>query len=156
MDNYNPSPDKQTATQQQQQIDNPDLNKQKNILIVEDDSLLRDLYSELISSAGYLVDTAVDGEVALQKLRQNTYDLVLLDILIPKLNAMDVLTRLKADPEAKGQKRIYFMTNLAQESLYSEAKELGVSGVIIKSEHNPEEFLQKVQTALSDNNATMN
>lgn len=65
-------------------MDNPTLPIKKRILVVEDDEFLRDFYHELLDSDGYLADVAADGDEGLAKIKQGGYDLVLLDIMLPK------------------------------------------------------------------------
>ena len=59
-------------------------NKGKKVLIVEDDQFLREFYQELLQSTGLLIDVAADGDTASQKIYQGGYDLIMLDIMLPK------------------------------------------------------------------------
>lgn len=67
----------------------------KHILAVDDESDIRTIIEALLTSKGYKVDTAVDGEDALVKLNQGAYDLVILDIMMPKLDGYGVLEELR-------------------------------------------------------------
>ena len=64
--------------------------EKKRILIVDDDTEIRDLLEFDISSSGYFVDTACDGMEGLNKALNNKYDLILLDVMMPKMNGFDV------------------------------------------------------------------
>lgn len=119
---------------------------QKRILIVEDDNFLREIYVDTLSGEGFYIETAVDGEQALEKIKKGTWDLVLLDIIMPKFDGLEVLRRLKSDPLFKAPK-IIFLTNLDKDEEIKEALKLG-DGYFIKSQLNPQEFLEKVKSNL--------
>jgi len=71
------------------------MNEKKRILIVDDDTEIRELLEFDISSSGYFVDTAVDGMDGLNKILNNKYDLILLDVMMPKMNGFDVCKNLR-------------------------------------------------------------
>ena len=62
-----------------------------NILVVEDDKPISDLIKMSLKRVGYLCDTALDGEIAIDKINEKTYDLILLDIMLPKVNGFEIL-----------------------------------------------------------------
>ena len=117
------------------------------ILIVEDDVLLSRMYVTIFTSKSYEVDTAADGQEALDKARLNKPTLILLDIMMPKLNGMEVLQKLKADPELKDVP-VIILTNLAGDSDVQNALKLGAVRYIIKSEHKPKEVEEIVHSIL--------
>ena len=67
----------------------------KNILVVDDDDEIRDLLEFDVAQSGYFVDTAKDGMEGLNKALNNTYDLILLDVMMPKMNGIETLENLK-------------------------------------------------------------
>lgn len=69
----------------------------KRILVVDDQKEIRDLLSKLFLSYGYEVDTAEDGEIAIEKVRQNPYDLLVIDYMMPRMNGIDLLKILKRE-----------------------------------------------------------
>jgi len=71
------------------------MNEKKRILIVDDDTEIRELLEFDIASSGYFVDTAVDGMDGLNKILNNKYDLILLDVMMPKMNGFDVCKNLR-------------------------------------------------------------
>ena len=71
------------------------VNTSKRILIIDDDDQIRDLLEFDISSSGYIVDTASDGEEGLKKALENHYDLILLDVMMPKMNGYDVCKNIR-------------------------------------------------------------
>lgn len=106
------------------------------ILVVEDDLYLRELYAETLANEGYTVDTAADGEEGLKKVVEGGYDLVLMDIILPKMNGLDILRKAQADPAAKPNKHTVFLTNLDKEEQIKEAMLLG-DAYWIKSQMTP-------------------
>ncbi|KKS81670.1 MAG: Sigma-54 dependent DNA-binding response regulator [Candidatus Wolfebacteria bacterium GW2011_GWC1_43_10] len=120
----------------------------KRILIVDDDVYLRELYSELLISDTIHVDTAIDGQDGLTKASQGGYDLILLDVMMPKLDGLQVLTALKASPPATANGPIYLLTNLAHEPVVEEALKHGAAGFLVKSDLTPQQFVEQAQQFL--------
>lgn len=120
------------------------MTKKPKILLVEDEQLLRDIYKETLTEAGYNIDVAAEGDSALEKMSAGGYDLVLLDIMLPNKDGKQIMEALKQTPPQKPNKVVVYMTNLSQDSLINHREELGVSGYIIKSDVTPDEFLEKV------------
>lgn len=121
----------------------------KKILIVEDDQFLREFYQELLLEEGYLIDVAADGEVGLEKIRNNDYDLVLLDIMLPKKDGLQVLRDLKVTPAKTPNLKIVNLTNLGQDTVIKECFDLGAQGYLIKSALNPDQVLIEVKNYLT-------
>lgn len=118
----------------------------KKVLIVDDDQYIRELYEEVLRNEGCTVETAVDGLDGLQKLQQGGYDLVLLDVMMPHLDGLEVLEKLKADPNQVTNGPIIFVTNLSHDQVAKDALNKGAASYIIKTDYTPEqlvEFLQK-------------
>ena len=118
------------------------------ILLVEDDLFIRDIYSEVLKGEKFEVELAKDGEEGLQKIRQDNWDIVLLDVIMPKMTGIDVLRELKNDTQHKYAKHIILMTNT------EETKELEtISGMyddfILKSAITPGDLLEKINQYLS-------
>ena len=121
----------------------------KKILIVEDDQFLREFYQELLIGEGYLVDVAPDGEMGLSKIQNNDYHLVLLDIMLPKKDGIQVLKDLKLNPPKTANLTIVNLTNLGQDAIIKQCFDLGAKGYLIKSALNPDEVLQEVKSFLA-------
>lgn len=128
-------------------------NQQKKILIVEDDQFLREFYQELLTAEGYLVDTAQDGEIGLSKMQNNEYDLVLLDLMLPKKDGVQALRDLKVAPPKSPNIIIVVLTNLGQDAVIKECFDLGAEGYLIKSALNPDQVLTEVKSYLQKSNA---
>lgn len=123
-------------------------NQQKRILIVEDDQFLREFYQELLQAEGYFVDVAPDGEIGLAKLQQEVYNLVLLDIMLPKKDGVQILRDLKTSPSKASNITIVVLTNLGHDSVIKECFDLGADGYLIKSALNPDQVLTEVKSYL--------
>src|SRR3990167_3844125 len=115
----------------------------KKILIIEDDQFLRDFYQELLIAEGYQVEVAPDGEIALAKLSQGGWDLVLLDIMLPKKDGLQILQDIKDRPPACAVGPIVVLTNLGHDTVINKAFVLGAGGYLIKSALNPDEVLKE-------------
>jgi DNA-binding response OmpR family regulator len=123
--------------------------EQKKILLVEDETSLRELYRELLFSVGFEVDTAEDGKIALEKIRNNKYDLILLDIRLPEMDGLQVLHNLTDEEKSKNGK-IYMLTNFSDDKIIRESYKSGASGYLMKSALNPDDVLHEVETALGE------
>ena len=119
------------------------------ILIVEDDRFLRELYEELLSDEGFQVTTAEDGEEGFNKIRDGGFDLVLLDILLPKRDGLDILRELKKQGPSQPNGPVVLLTNLGQDSIVKEGFDLGAHSYLIKSALTPDQVLHEVRTILA-------
>lgn len=129
--------------------DHTDMNPKK-IFIVEDDNVLRDVLVEKLSKSGYMVESAEDGEIALQKLHAGLApDLILLDILMPKKNGMEVMEETSVDPVLKNIP-IVIISNSGQPVEIERAKALGAKDFLIKAIFDPSEVLEKVRSILGE------
>lgn len=117
------------------------------ILVVEDDQFLRELYSDVLKAEGYVVDYAIDGEEGLKKIKEGGYDLVLLDIIMPKLDGLELMKRIKSDPPTSPNKCVVFLTNLDKDEEIKMALKLG-EGYLIKSQITPGNLVEKVKIYL--------
>lgn len=123
-------------------------NSSKKILIVEDDQFLREFYQELLTEEGYNLDVAGDGEVGLQKILAGGFDLVLLDIMLPKKDGLQILSELKISVPKLPNKSIVILTNLGQDSVIKQCFDLGAHGFLIKSSLNPDQVLTEIKNFL--------
>ncbi len=119
----------------------------KKILIVEDDQDVRELYAEVLRDEGFEVAEAVDGQSGLAKVLEGAYDLLLLDIMLPKFDGLEILKTIKEKAEVKGIP-VILLTNLGREAIIKEGFSLGAEGYLIKSEHTPEEIVEEVKKFL--------
>ncbi len=120
----------------------------KKILVVEDDVFLSEIYVDTLTKEGYNIDRAIDGEQATQKIKQGGYDLILLDIIMPKMDGISVMENLKQDPSFKLTCPLVFLTNLDNEEQMKKALSLG-NGYLIKSLMTPGDLVTEVKQYLS-------
>lgn len=121
----------------------------KKILVVEDDSVLREILVGKLKSSGYDVSGAEDGEVAMTELKRVKPDIVLLDILMPKKNGMEVLEEMHTDDDLKDIP-VIIISNSGQPVEIARAKKLGARDFLIKAIFDPKEVLAKVKGVLND------
>ena len=125
-------------------------NPAKKILVVEDDHYLRELYIDILQDEGYDVDHAVDGDEGYQKMHEGGYDLILLDIMLPKIDGIKILEKLqKETPPVTPNKTVIMLSNLGQESVIAHAVTLGARGYMIKSDFTPDQVINKVKGYLT-------
>src|SRR5438045_7214510 len=93
---------------------------QKRILVVEDEVFLRDVYTNTLQDEGYYIDSAKDGMEALTKMKADAWDLVLLDINLPKMSGFEIAEKLKSDPTYKPPIVVY-LTNMDNEAAIKDA-----------------------------------
>jgi CheY-like chemotaxis protein len=105
----------------------------RRVLLVEDDRFLRRAGEVSLRRRGFTVTTAADGEEALRKVRAEPPDLILLDILMPKMTGIEVLKTLRAE-EATREIRVLILSNSSREQDVEEIKTLGVSGYFVKAD----------------------
>lgn len=120
----------------------------KKILLAEDDAFLRELYTDVLTAEGYTVETATDGEQALAKISQGGWDLILLDIIMPRMSGLDVIRKTKENPPQIPNKCLIFLTNLDKGDEIKEALLLG-NGYLIKSQITPGDLLSEVKLYIS-------
>jgi CheY-like chemotaxis protein len=121
----------------------------EQILVVEDTELLRRIYQDKLASDGYRVLTAGDGLEALAVLRANRVDLVLLDLIMPRMGGLDVLQSMKADPRTSNLP-VVVLTNLGEESAIKHALELGALDYLIKNQAKPADVAEKIRLVLDN------
>ncbi|OGG22361.1 hypothetical protein A3D03_06720 [Candidatus Gottesmanbacteria bacterium RIFCSPHIGHO2_02_FULL_40_13] len=118
---------------------------QKRILIAEDEKPMANALSLKLGSAGYEITLVYDGEAAIAVLNESKYDLLILDLVMPKKDGFFVLAELK---KLKIAVPIIVSSNLSQEEDIRRAKELGASDYFIKSDTTLAEIVEKVKLAL--------
>ena len=118
------------------------------VMIVEDDPTLRDIYTTRFGAEGYTVVSASDGEAALSTAVKERPDLILLDIMMPKISGFDVLDILRATPETKDTK-IIVMSALSQTADIEKGKSLGANAYLVKSQVTLSEVVEKVKAILA-------
>lgn len=119
----------------------------KKILVVEDDKFLRKVYESKLPKEGYNVVSAADGELGLAAIKKEMPDLVLLDLIMPKMTGFDVLEVVRKDP-ILAKIPIIVLSNLGQEDDLTKAKALGAVDFFIKSNFSIKEVVEKLKAYL--------
>jgi DNA-binding response OmpR family regulator len=118
------------------------------ILIVDDDPLLVRMYQQKLENDGFAVDTADDGEVAFKKASEGAPDLILLDVMMPKVNGFQVLTNLKANKNTSTIP-VVMLTNVGgSEEDINRGLELGAVAYLIKASNRPSAVVSKIKEIL--------
>lgn len=118
------------------------------ILLVDDDQFIREMYEEVLKNAGYEVETAIDGKMGYEKILAGGYDLILLDVMLPYMDGLGILTELQEHKPKKANGPILLLTNLTSDPAIKEATKKGVVACLNKAEMNPGEFITKIKEAL--------
>lgn len=115
------------------------------ILIVEDEHDIRELYRDLLTDQGFEVLEAADGYDGLRIAKESPWDLMLLDIMLPKVDGLRILEEIRT----KFAKPILIISNLNNDDIISKSIDLGSNGYVIKSELNPAQFITEVKKYLN-------
>ena len=114
------------------------------ILLIEDDTFLAGMYVTKLTMEHFQVELATDGESGLKKASDLVPDLILLDILLPKMNGFDVLRHIKEQVELHDTP-VILLTNLGQKSDVSQGLDLGAADYLIKAHFMPSEVVAKIK-----------
>jgi len=122
----------------------PNKTAKTKILIVEDDAFLAEMYATKFKLEGFEVVVAGDGEEGLKLAGSEIPDIILLDILLPKLDGFAVLKKVKKDSKTKAIP-VILLTNLGQKDDIKKGLEEGAEGYLIKAHFMPSEVVDKVR-----------
>lgn len=122
--------------------------KKSVILLVEDEQMLADMYKAKFTMENYETVTASNGIEGLAAARAHKPDLILLDIIMPKMDGFLTLHELKKDPALKDIP-VILLTNLGQEDDIAKGRKLGATDYYVKANHSPSEIVEKIQKYLS-------
>src|SRR3989338_173718 len=126
----------------------PGPSTKRKILIVEDDAFLAGIYANKFEREGFQVFLGTDGEMGLKSAKKEIPDIVLLDILLPRLDGFEVLEKLKAD-EATKKIPVIMLTNLGQKEDIDKGLKMGAADYLIKAHFMPAETVEKVKKVLA-------
>ncbi|MCL4365614.1 response regulator [Patescibacteria group bacterium] len=119
----------------------------KKILLVEDDDFVRELYLRQLTKANLSVKTATAGDEGLEILKNETFDLLLLDIMLPGMNGLQLLREFKTQNPSSPMITI-LLTHLGQEAIIKEGFKLGAQAYLIKTSYTPDQIVDEVKKAL--------
>jgi DNA-binding response OmpR family regulator len=123
--------------------------KDIKIMIVEDDNFLVEMYTTKFELEGFNVVSAEDGEKGLELARVEVPDIILLDILMPRMDGFTTLEALKKDDQLKDIP-VILLTNLGQKEDVKKGFELGAAGYLIKAHFMPSEVVEKITKILEE------
>ena len=124
--------------------------ERKKILLIEDDPLQIEIYENVIKEAGFEIESLKEGRAGLKRLEEikakikEKPDLVLLDIVLPDIDGMDILEKAKSDPDLKDIP-FFILTNYSLPGLKERAKELGAEKHIIKTDVTPSQLVKIIK-----------
>ncbi len=121
----------------------------KKVLFIEDEFTLQKAVSETLGKAGYDVIQAIDGETGLKLAFREKPDLILLDIILPKMDGFEVLQKLKSEKDTKDIP-VIILTNLAGSEDVEKSLNLGATTYLVKSDHSVEDILAKIKQTIGE------
>lgn len=122
----------------------------ENILIVEDDNILQEMYCEKFEMDGFKVEKAATGREGLKTLEKNVPDIILLDILMPDMNGLEMLKEMKKNREFRNIP-VILLTNLGESKIDMDTElsfALGIKDYLIKTKHTPDDVVKRVRQVL--------
>ena len=119
----------------------------KNILLIEDDLFLIDIYRKKLEESGFSVDVASDGDEGLKKLKEKKPDILLLDIVLPNFDGWEIIRKVKKEKQFKDLK-IIILSNLGQKAEVEKGLDLGAVKYLIKAHYTPTEVVEEIKKTL--------
>ncbi len=120
----------------------------KRILIIEDEKILMEMYSDKLRQEKLTIFCANDAETGLELAEKEQPDLIILDILLPKENGIDFLSKLRKNPKTKNLTVVAF-SNYDNPQTKKQAKKFGAKAYLIKTDYTPKEIVKKIKTYLN-------
>lgn len=124
------------------------------ILLVEDEDFIRQLYKRQFEKAGYVIEDFANGKDGVAAGLKNQYDLILLDIMLPDVNGIDILKQIKEN-QTVGKTPVVMLTNLGQDDVIKEGFKFGATGYLIKAAYTPDQVVQEVTNILAQQSALL-
>ncbi|HLB66267.1 MAG TPA: response regulator [Candidatus Saccharimonadales bacterium] len=113
----------------------------RRLLCIEDEHFIGELYTRALTKAGYQVDVVVDGIKGLEAAMTDSYDIILLDIMVPNMTGIEILRKLRAEkPDLKA--KVVVTTNLEQTKEHRKEIEHQADGYIVKAEITPRQLVE--------------
>lgn len=119
----------------------------KKVLLIEDEKDIRDVYAEYLRDNGYEVLEAQDGTTGLKKALEEPWDVLLLDIMLPGEDGLQLIKKIKAIDVVK-DRPIIALTNLNIDSVINEMFDYGADGFLVKSDITPDKIVTEIETVL--------
>ena len=122
----------------------------KTILLIEDEGALQKTMGDVLSQEGYTILAALDGEIGIRLAKEKVPDLILLDLVLPKIMGLEVLKELRGDKKTKDIP-VIVLTNSEDMQDIQRVMDLGATTYLVKSNYELQEVVKKIQTALGEN-----
>lgn len=126
---------------------NEQIMKTYKIAIIEDDSFISNMYKTKLKLSGYDVRTAYDGEEGIKLIEEFKPDLVLMDLMMPKMSGIAALSKLQEEILA-GKFKVIALTNMGDDETINNVKKMGVSDYIVKADVTPMHVAARVKDVL--------
>lgn len=126
----------------------------RKVLIIDDDHDLLEMYGQKFSGAGFSVEKAENGAWGLNRIKENKFDIVLLDMAMPAMNGLEMLKAIKEEKEANGYPKIIALSNTALDSEIKEMGEAGADRCYIKIKVTPAEICAEAIKLLNTKNGS--
>lgn len=127
----------------------PTQTAQPLILLVEDEDFIRDIFKRQLDLSGLQTEAFPNGKEGLNAVAQKNYSLILLDIMLPDMNGLEILKNIKENP-AKKDIPVVMLTNLGQDAVIKQGFDLGATGYLIKAAYTPDQVVQEVKNILAN------
>lgn len=124
--------------------------KRLRMLVVEDEEQLCVLYRKVLEKEGYGVEVAIDGVEGLEMAKKGGYDLILLDIKMPRMDGLEMLKQLNSEKAQKPNGPVVILTSHPEEGMSMAARSLGAAGFLIKAPGGDQQFVDKVKSFLGN------
>lgn len=121
----------------------------KKVLVIDDEPAVREIYNKEFTNSGFKVVVAADGEEGLLKAGEEVPDLILLDVMLPKMSGIDVLKNLKNNHLTKAI-TVLLLTNLGEETIIKEGFEIGADGYLLKVSYTPSQVVEECRKFLGE------
>lgn len=121
--------------------------KKPIVALIEDDPLIAEMYTTKFTKEGYDIKHAADGAAGLEMVKKEKPDIILLDIIMPKMDGFQVLTELRKEAAFK-ETPVIMLTNLGQEEDVQKGRALGATDYFIKTNFTPAAIVDKVRGIL--------
>lgn len=122
------------------------------VLLVEDEEFIRDLFKRQLDLSGFTTDAFGTGRDGLMAISKNAYDLILLDIMLPDINGLQLLQEIRKNPANKNI-AVVLLTNLGQDAVIKQGFELGADGYLVKAAYTPDQIVQEVKNIMQKKQA---
>lgn len=118
----------------------------KKLLLIEDDFYIRGLYKTAFQKKGYEVTEAEDGQSALEKIQEDNFDFIVLDLMLPRMPGLKVLRAIRAENDTP----IYVLTNVGSDEILKEAIAEGAEGYFLKVDYTPSQLVAAIEQKIEE------